>query len=783
MNHQATNHNTELQKNENNNDLKNQQLNYLSTLVFQLQSDLIQKDILLQRSTNNSNHYLNENTELIKKHEELIKNNEELLTSTSWKITKPVREFKLWLKSPKHQIKRYLKYFIRKISTNKIQKSNKITIDDLFEIAKSLHFKKVATPQISIIIPIYGQISYTVKCLKSISDFLPKCTIEIIVVNDCSPDNSLEVLSLVNGITILSNEENKGFIRSCNKGANAASGKYVYFLNNDTEVTKDWLDELLLTFKNFPGTGYVGSKLIYPDGRLQEAGGLVWGNGTAWNFGRLQDPLLPVYNYAREVDYCSGASIMLPRSLFLDVGGFDEHYLPAYCEDTDLAIKLRDKGYRVIYQPLSTVIHYEGITSGTDETKGVKSYQVENLKKLFNRWERRISQHQTEDQGSDNAKDRRATKRVLYIDHGTPTPDQDSGSIDAFNHMLLLREMDFQVTFFAENHFNYVPDLQRVGIEVLYRPFEEDLCAHIQSKGNRYDLVFICRPDVAKRYMPQVRKYCSNAKVLFHTVDLHFLRMQRAATLNKDKDYEILAEQMKFQELLLINHADMTTVISDYELELLQTLVENKKIKLLPYSRSIEGSRTGFDKRKDIVFVGGYNHSPNVDAVLFFVQSVMPLLRTKLVDFKFYIVGSHAPEEILNLACDDIVVIGFIKELNPFLENIKLSVAPLRYGAGIKGKVGTSLSVGLPVVATNLAVEGMALSDGENVLVANTPNEIADAICQLYKNEELWKKISDNGTKFADQAWGAGVAWDVLKNIIEDLNIKINDKKYPIKLY
>lgn len=778
MNNQVTNQNSNLNNKENSElvDFKTQQFNYLSNLVFELQSDLIQKDILLQRSNNYNNHYLNENAQLIKK-------NEDLLTSTSWKITKPVREFKLWLKSPKYQFKRYLKYFIRKISSNKIQKSNKVTLENLFEIAKSLHFKKIANPQISIIIPIYGQISYTIKCLKSISDFLPKCTIEIIVVNDCSPDNSLEVLSLVNGITILSNEENKGFIRSCNKGANAASGKYVYFLNNDTEVTQDWLDELLLTFKNFPGAGYVGSKLIYPDGRLQEAGGLVWGNGTAWNFGRLQDPLLPVYNYAREVDYCSGASIMLPRSLFLDVGGFDEHYLPAYCEDTDLAIKLRDYGYRVIYQPLSTVIHYEGITSGTDETKGVKSYQVENLKKLFNRWESRISKYQTEDKGTDNAKDRRATKRVLYIDHGTPTPDQDSGSIDAFNHMLLLREMDFQVTFYAENHFNYVPDLQRVGVEVLYRPFQEDLISHIQSIGSRYDLVFICRPDVAKRFMSPIRKYCKNAKVLFHTVDLHFLRMQRAAVLNKDKDYEVLAEQMKIQELLLINHADVTTVISEYELEILQPLVETNKIKLLPYSRSIEGRLTNFSNRKNIVFVGGYNHTPNVDAVLYFVNSVMPILREKMTDFKFYIVGSNPPQEITNLECDDIVVIGFIKELNPFLENIKLSVAPLRYGAGIKGKVGTSLSVGLPVVASNLAVEGMALTDGENVLVADTPEEIANAIYKIYNDEGLWNKISDNGTNFANQAWGAGVAWETLKNIIEDLNIKVDESKYPIKLY
>ena len=660
---------------------------------------------------------------------------------------------------------------------------------DFFNAASAEYFKICFSdaPLVSVIIPVYGKIDYTLRCLASIAANPPQSTFEVIVVDDFSPDNSAEVLKGVNGIRLVSNIENQGFIRSCNIGAKAANGEYLYFLNNDTEVTTGWMDELLQTFSGFPGTGLAGSKLIYPDGSLQEAGGIIWQDGSAWNFGRLQDQLLPVYNYAREVDYCSGASIMVPKTLFEELDGFDEHYLPAYCEDSDLALKIRDKGYRVIYQPLSTIIHYEGITSGTDTTQGTKAYQVENSKKLFDRWKRQLQAHQVPGVDADNAKDRRATRRALVIDHCTPTPNQDAGSLTVFNLLLLLREMDFQVTFIPEDNFLYIPEytaaLQRAGVEVLYLPYISTVEQHLKKCGKRYDLAFLFRPGVVERHLKAIRKRCPKAKVLYHTVDLHFLRMSREAVLQSDKVKQKAADEMKQRELAAIRASDASIVHSTIELELLQAVLPDAKIHVFPLIMDVKGTNKSFAERKDIVFVGGYQHTPNIDAVEYFTNEIMPLLRQQLPGVRFYAVGSKPPSQIEALASEDVIITGFVEELAPFLDKMRVSVAPLRYGAGIKGKIGTAMAVGLPVVATPLAAEGMSLTDGENILVAESAKQFADAIVKLYKDEILWNSISLNGLEFSENAWGAEAAWSTFVLMLRDLGFINKTKAYPLILW
>ena len=239
---------------------------------------------------------------------------------------------------------------------------------------------------VSVIVPTFGKIGYTLRCLASMARNLPNAAIEIIVVDDASPDPEAVRLARVRGIRLVVNQANLGFLRSCNAAARLARGEFVFFLNNDTQVLPDWLDPMVALMRARPEAGAVGCKLLFPDGSLQEAGAIVWDNATGLTYGRGDDPDRPRYNYVREVDYVSGAALLVRAALFARLGGFDEMFSPAYCEDSDLAFRIRQAGQKILYQPRSRIVHFESVTNGTDLTQGIKRFNEVNQPKLLARW-------------------------------------------------------------------------------------------------------------------------------------------------------------------------------------------------------------------------------------------------------------------------------------------------------------------------------------------------------------------------------------------------------------
>ena len=636
---------------------------------------------------------------------------------------------------------------------------------------RSIEFPVYEEVETSIIIPVFNQFLFTQACLASIQEHQATECFEVIVVDDGSTDATAEALPRIPGIVYLRSEATTGFIASGNRGAKRARGKYLVFLNNDTLVRDGWLSALLDTFSQEPQAGIVGSKLLYPDGRLQEAGGIIWRDASGWNYGKSDDPGKPEYNYLREVDYCSAAALMIPKALFQSVGGFDPRYAPAYYEDSDLAFKVRQAGYNVLYQPLSEVIHYEGATGGTDLSTGTKKHQDINRSTFAERWAAELITKPANGDVAFLSQASPGRKNILVIDHYVPKPDRDSGSLRMFQILKLLRRLGHRVTFIPDNLAKthpYTSELQKRGIEVVYHPYIKKVRDYLVSHGAHFDAVVLSRCDFAHKHIADVRLHAPRSRVIFDTVDLHHLREDGEARLTGDPEVRRKAQEKEELEHELIEQADETWVVSPVEQRLLQEKWPGKSIQLVSNIVDIPGSKKPFALRQDWLFIGGFQHRPNADAVLFFVREIYPLVSKYLPEAKFYIIGHKPPLEIAALATERIIVAGLQRDVRPFFDSVKLSVAPLRFGAGVKGKINQSMAFGVPVVATSLAVEGMELKDREDILVADEPEDFAEALIELYESEELWNRISENGVRKTRALYSNDAARKKLESLFSD---------------
>ena len=625
-------------------------------------------------------------------------------------------------------------------------------------------------PTASIVIPVFNQFAHTLACLRALAAHPPANPVEIIVVDDGSSDETEGALTQVAGVRYHRRAKNGGFIAACNDGAELARGEYLVFLNNDTSPQPGWLDALLRTFEAHPRAGLVGAQLLYPDGRLQEAGGVVRNDGRADNIGRFKSPQHPLYSHVRRVDYCSGAAIALPTAAFRELGGFDTRYSPAYYEDTDLGFRVRNSGRAVLYQPAAKVVHFEGATSGTDTRQGPKAYQVRNRQVLVERWAHQLSRHPDHEVTQAALTRHHHAQEVLVIDAETPTPDRDSGSLRMVNLMRMLLDENAHVAFVPSNRrFDpiYTERLQQFGVEAWFTPFMARAPAWLREHGHRFDTIVVSRHYVASEFLPLLRRHAPQARIVFDSVDLHYLRELRGAEVAADESLRRAAMRTRARELAVVNAADVTLVVSEAERALLAQDAPGATVEVLSNLHEVAGAGMPWAERRDLVFVGGFRHPPNVDAVLWFAREVFPAIRARLPDAVFHCIGAHAPAEVQALAREPgVVVHGHVPDITPYMDGARLALAPLRYGAGVKGKVNLSMAHGQPVVATTCAVEGMHLRDGHDVLVADDARGFADAVVRAYTDEALWNTLARNGLDNVARHFSLDAGREVVRRVL-----------------
>lgn len=636
---------------------------------------------------------------------------------------------------------------------------------------QSLTFSKQKKPQVSIVIPVYNQFEYTYNCLKSILNNSGEITYEIIIANDCSTDLTTRISEMVKNIKVVTNKENLRFLKNCNNAAKHANGKYILFLNNDTQVQPNWLAPLVELIERDEKIGMVGSKLVYADGTLQEAGGILWKDGSAWNYGNRRNPEEPEFNYVKEVDYISGAAIMIKTDLWKEIGGFDEAFAPAYCEDSDLAFEVRKHGYKVMYQPLSVVVHYEGISNGTDTSSGQKAYQVINQKKFMEKWKEVLeTEHFPNAENVFVARDRNRNKpTLLMVDHYAPQYDKDAGSRTVFQYLRLFVKQGYNVKFIGDNYYKHEPYttvLQQMGVEVLYGSYyANNWETWIKENAEHFDYVFLNRPHISVKYIEFIRKN-TKARIIYYGHDLHFLREKRRYELEQDSQALKDSKEWKVKEIALMKYADVAYYPSDVEVKEISKIDAGIKAKaIVAYMfENVIAQPYDFKNRKDIMFVGGFTHKPNVDAVLWFVKDILPMILDKLPDLKFYVIGSNPPESILNLASDNVIVKGFVsdEELEEQYRNCRISVVPLRYGAGIKGKVVEAMRYGMPVVTTSVGAEGII--GAETILcIGNKAKVIARNVVKLYLDKNALQDMSARSYEYIKKNFSMESAWNVIE--------------------
>ena len=630
-------------------------------------------------------------------------------------------------------------------------------------------------PDVSVIIPCFGRADVTLRCLVALAASAPRCALEVLVAEDASGDPAVEALAAIPGLRLLHNPANLGFLRNCNAAAAQARGRYLLFLNNDTEVRPGAIDALLELAEARPDAGLVGARLVYPDGRLQEAGGVLWSDGSGWNVGHDGDPAASEFNYVREVDYCSAAALLVPAALFAALGGFDEAFAPAYCEDSDLAFRVRAAGRKVLYQPRAVVVHHEGVSHGSDVGSGIKAYQETNRQTLRERWGEVLrTQHLPRGSDTMRARDRARGRPIcLVIDHYVPEPDRDAGSGSIAAMMRTLQEANGVVKFWPDNQAAtepYTETLRQQGVEVICGPPPVSFARWIAAHGAALDHVLLSRPTVAPSYLPLLARHAPQAALSFYGHDLHAVRMRREAALTGDAVLAAAAEAMERTERTVWQAVDVVIYPSEVEAETVRRLEPAVVAHAVtPYRYEVPPPRDAPVEGAELLFVAGFAHTPNLDAADWLVRAILPLVREAVPEARLALVGSNPTDAVLALAGDGVEVTGSVStdELSRRYRSARVAVVPLRVGAGVKAKVVEALCTGLPLVTTSIGAEGLpGLAD--IVTVADEPAAIAAALVRLLRDDDAWLAASRAQSVYAAEHFGYERMRDTLLDALAD---------------
>ncbi|WEK68450.1 MAG: glycosyltransferase [Candidatus Chryseobacterium colombiense] len=642
-------------------------------------------------------------------------------------------------------IKRFFKNKIK--DRNFIRNKRKLKINN-FELKffenYSFNFEISKSPEVSIVIFFSDSIRQTLNCLYTVDQYDKNISKEIIIVDNENSENTVKFLEGIPGLTIINSDKNLGFVENINKGIKSAKAEYIYLLNSNVEVQENYLSHLLEIFKTKENAGAVGSKIVSRDNTLQEAGCLILKKSEIVNIGKGEAIDTPQYDYLRKADCSSGNSLLFSRlNAEGNINLLDEAFLSVDSGVADLCLRLKnEQKLDTYYQPLSEIVHVENISN--IEKEFFAKDKITFLEKWDNNFTNEIKK-----------------PNFLFLEENMPKPDQDSGSRRFLEIVKILQKNGHRIIL-AVKHFDeltdrsYVKFFRSIGVQVCMdyvTPKDKIVKVVNQIEGaiHSVDIIWIFRPIGFDYWYSQIKNKISGKKIVYDMVDLHYLRMERENNyidvITKEREKEI--EFFKEKEYFGMNTSDAVLSISDEEKN---TVSKNgvKYDKIFTVSnihKPVNATNAvEFLQREGILFIGGYNHLPNIDAVKFLHENIMPLVWQKNHNIKVFVLGPDFPEDLKQrYHSDKFQILGYQKSVDYWFENSRIFVAPLRYGAGVKGKIGQALEFKLPVVTTEIGAEGMSLEDRKTALISDeNPQNFADKILELYNDENLWQTLHEN---------------------------------------
>jgi O-antigen biosynthesis protein len=623
-----------------------------------------------------------------------------------------------------------------------------------------IRFPATDRPEVSIIVCAQHGYRSALACLHAIAVHLPVAACEVIVVGNPADEALRRGLGNLAGLRFEALTAGASAEAYWRCGTRIARGEFVHFLSDLVRVQPRWLDELLPVLRQAGRFDLAGPKLLMADSRLEAAGGIVWRDGSAWHFGHGDDPNRSDYNYLRETDYCSGAALLARTEAFRSLDSAAAAAPGPRCADVDLAFAARARGGRVLYQPAAEVYCVAGPDGGSPF--GDRDL-LGNARAVRNAWSAALdTQHHPYGQNLRWARERLTARRtVLIVDHYLPKPDRDAGSRSVWEIVRTLRGDGWTVKLWPHTLWyepGYTERLQQLGVEVIYGEragagFGELL----QELGDALAAVIINRPLMAREYLPEARRH-SRCRVIYYGHDIHHLRLAEEARINgKRPSYEqrLMAEL----EPQIWRQSDVVLYPSDSEVERVlafDSSIEARQIPLLAFDR-FGTPRTlptlptlPAQASARLLFVAGFGRAPNMDGALWLMRDILPLLRQRGRRFQLDVVGANFPDSLRSYLGDDVVAHGPVTddELDRLYQACHLALVPLRYGAGVKGKVVEALRWGLPLVTTSSGLQGLS---GIEAIVPSCDDAqaFADRIHELLAEPALYERISREMTAFA----------------------------------